>query len=72
MDLVSVRFSDVYGRLDRDTGARNIHNAPYKVCRKVLELQNNSVSRKEGNSCKDESRICINVAAPSLEGSSAS
>ena len=29
MDVCSVRFADVYGRLDRDTGARNRHNAPY-------------------------------------------
>jgi UDP-glucose 4-epimerase len=32
MDACSVRFADVYGRLDRDTGARNRHNAPYWVC----------------------------------------
>ena len=36
MDTVSVRFSDVYGRLDRDTGARNRHNAPYWICNKAL------------------------------------
>ena len=38
MDAVSVRFSDVYGRMDRDTGARNRHNAPYWLCRKVLAI----------------------------------
>lgn len=37
MDIVSVRFSDVYGRLDRDTGARNRHNAPYWVCRQICD-----------------------------------
>ena len=61
MDLVSVRFSDVYGRLDRNTGARNIHNAPYRVCRKVLEIHNKSLLTS-----KDKASICINVAAPSL------
>ena len=67
MDLVSVRFSDVYGRLDRNTGARNIHNAPYRVCRKVLKLQNSLLSTKYRNSCNAKSRVCINVAAPSLD-----
>eukprot|EP00041_Stephanoeca_diplocostata_P038863 m.1563499 g.1563499 ORF g.1563499 m.1563499 type:complete len:752 (+) comp25282_c0_seq31:1253-3508(+) len=38
MDAVSVRFSDVYGPLDRNTGARNRHNAPYWVCRKALRM----------------------------------
>jgi UDP-glucose 4-epimerase len=32
MDACCVRFADVYGRLDRNTGARNRHNAPYWVC----------------------------------------
>lgn len=30
-----VRFADVYGAGDRDTGARNRHNAPYYVARRV-------------------------------------
>lgn len=34
---MAVRFSDVYGAMDRDTGARNRHNAPYhaatRLCR---------------------------------------
>eukprot|EP00038_Savillea_parva_P013973 m.213564 g.213564 ORF g.213564 m.213564 type:complete len:695 (+) comp26708_c0_seq1:378-2462(+) len=38
MDTVTVRFSDVYGALDRDTGARNRHNGPYWMCRKALRL----------------------------------
>jgi UDP-glucose 4-epimerase len=29
LEALSVRFSMVYGRLDRDTGARNRHNPPY-------------------------------------------
>ena len=33
MDACCVRFADVYGRLDRNTGARNRHNAPYWVCK---------------------------------------
>ncbi len=37
IDAVAVRFSDVYGAMDRDTGARNRHNAPYhaatRLCR---------------------------------------
>ena len=28
LDIVTVRFGEVYGRMDRDTGARNRHNAP--------------------------------------------
>lgn len=32
LDACCVRFADVYGRLDRNTGARNRHNAPYWVC----------------------------------------
>jgi UDP-glucose 4-epimerase len=32
IDACCVRFADVYGRLDRNTGARNRHNAPYWVC----------------------------------------
>ena len=52
MDLVSVRFSDVYGNLDRDTGARNIHNAPYKVCRKVLAMENKFCSDDKGDNCQ--------------------
>jgi len=36
MSVAVVRFSDVYGRLDRDTGARNRHNSPYWMCRKAL------------------------------------
>jgi|EP01043_Picozoa_sp_COSAG02_P014905 UDP-glucose 4-epimerase len=35
MDACCVRFADVYGRLDRNTGARNRHNAPYWVCEAV-------------------------------------
>ena len=36
LSAVSVRFSDVYGRLDRDTGARNRHNGPYWLCRRLI------------------------------------
>lgn len=32
MDALCIRFASVYGRMDRDTGARNRHNAPYWVC----------------------------------------
>lgn len=39
LGALSVRFSDVYGHLDRDTGARNRHNAPYWICRKALRLE---------------------------------
>jgi len=38
LDVVTVRFSDVYGRMDRETGARNRHNAPYWVCKKALAM----------------------------------
>ncbi len=34
--VVCARFSDVYGDFDRDTGARNRHNAPYHICRRIL------------------------------------
>merc|ERR1712196_473167 len=54
MDAVSVRFSDVYGRMDRDTGARNRHNAPYWVCRKAVRAR----SGKTG--------VTVKVAAASL------
>ena len=36
LDATCVRFADVYGQLDRDTGARNRHNAPYWVCRQAV------------------------------------
>ena len=32
-----VRFADVYGAGDRDTGARNRHNEPHRVMRAVLD-----------------------------------
>ena len=35
LPAVCVRFTDVYGRGDRDTGARNRHNAPFFVARRV-------------------------------------
>ena len=35
IEVVSVRFSDVYGPMDRDTGARNRHNAPYHVATRL-------------------------------------
>ena len=35
MPALSVRFSMVYGRLDRDTGARNRHNPPYWVAQQA-------------------------------------
>ena len=44
---VSVRFSDVYGRLDRDTGARNRHNGPYWLCHKALLLERLGVDAVE-------------------------
>jgi len=47
MDAVSVRFSDVYGRMDRDTGARNRHNAPFWVCRQAL-LRESGSSQQRG------------------------
>ena len=37
VDSVAVRFSDVYGPMDRDTGARNRHNAPYWVVNRALK-----------------------------------
>jgi len=55
LDAVSVRFSDVYGHLDRDTGARNRHNAPYWICRKALRLEAQSSQER------------FRVAAGSLE-----
>ena len=33
---VAVRFSDVWGAMDRDTGARNRHNAPYWAVTRAL------------------------------------
>ena len=39
LDACCVRFADVYGRLDRDTGARNRHNAPYWVCTRATAGQ---------------------------------
>ena len=39
LDATCVRFADVYGQLDRDTGARNRHNAPYWVCRQAVAGQ---------------------------------
>ena len=65
MDLVSVRFTDVYGRLDRDTGSRNIHNAPYKLCRKALALEN-KLSKFTDN-CDPNDQVFIKIAAPSLD-----
>lgn len=35
LNVISVRFSDVYGVMDRDTGARNRHNLPYYICNKI-------------------------------------
>ena len=35
--LLTVRFSDVWGPMDRDTGARNRHNEPHRVMRAVLD-----------------------------------
>ena len=67
MDLVSVRFSDVYGKLDRDTGARNIHNAPYKVCRKVLALENKICSNNKGDNCQPIDQVFLKIKAPSLD-----
>ena len=67
MDIVSVRFSDVYGRLDRDTGARNRHNAPYWVCRKVLALENETSLLQNEDSYKATNQVKIKVAAPSLD-----
>ena len=51
VDAVSVRFSDVWGHLDRDTGARNRHNAPFWCCRHVV----------------DQSEGPLQIAAASLE-----
>ena len=36
MDALCIRFASVYGRMDRDTGARNRHNAPYWVCKQAV------------------------------------
>lgn len=36
VDCVAVRFSDVWGVMDRDTGARNRHNAPYWVVGRAM------------------------------------
>lgn len=45
---VSVRFSDVYGPLDRNTGARNRHNAPYWVCRKARRILRGGTLDEDG------------------------
>lgn len=79
MDVVSVRFSDVYGRLDRDTGARNRHNALYWVCRKVLALEAHATSIASVGRVVDaketvrmpsfdhETKTRIKVKAPTLD-----
>ena len=39
VDCAAVRFSDVWGAMDRDTGARNRHNAPYHVIGRAVRRQ---------------------------------
>lgn len=66
MDIVTVRFSDVYGRLDRKTGARNRHNAPYWLCTKAVEADMTKpiVYRIQGNSLDEH---CWDIVdAPSV------
>jgi nucleoside-diphosphate-sugar epimerase len=37
IELITVRFSDVYGPMDRDTGSRNRHNEPYWIFTRLLQ-----------------------------------
>ena len=39
LDCTCVRPSNVFGRMDRDTGARNRHNSPYWVCTRAAASQ---------------------------------
>lgn len=65
LDAVSVRFSDVYGRMDRDTGARNRHNAPFWLCRKVLTMEAKVCESQAASPLKPQR---INVRTPAGVG----